>query len=181
MISDTEIYKNTYAQLVVWIKELIRLRRDDAMVYDRNINQARRIMELEFDLRRYSAMMIYDRQEDVVKEYGTVESNVVTNEELTQQRLKLKRGGGGNNGSVNYLIDMEWGTQFYVRPKGSRSWMLVKFLLAGRKKDIYLLVPMKGDENEISDDREWLPVESKAFTTYWELVEEFPPPKEIHE
>lgn len=177
MISDTEIYKNTYAQLVIWIKELLRSRRDDATIYDRNIHQARRIMELEFDLRKYRCIMVDKIEEEVVKEYGTIDSNLVTNEELME--IRRRRGGkGGGTGRINYLATMQWGTQFYVRTRGSKTWMLVKFLLAGRKGDVFLLVPMKGDENEVSDDREWLPVESKAFTDYWELMAEFPPPKE---
>ena len=134
-------------------------------------------MKLEFDLRRYQSIMVDKIEEEVVKEYGTVDSNLVTNEELRE--LRLRRGGrGGGNGRVNYLINMPWGTQFYVRQRGSKTWILVKFLLAGRKGNVFLLVPMKGDENEVTDDREWLPVESKAFTDYWELMAEFPPPRE---
>lgn len=178
MISDTDIYKNTYAQLVAWIKELINMRRDDATVYDRNIRQARRIMELEFDLRKYRSIMVDKIEEDVVKEYGSIESNVISNEELMEQRLRRGGRGGGGRNKDDFLSGMIWGTQFYVRQRDTRGWMLVKFMYAAQKKHVHILIPMKGDENEVSDDREWLPVEGKSFCKYWELVSEFPPPTE---
>lgn len=177
VVTDTEIYKNTYRELVLWIKELLAMRRDDQTVYDRNIAQAGRIMELEFDLRRYRSIMVDDKQEGVIKEYGVIDSNVISNDELMEKRLKRGGGKGGGNGR-DYLAGMEWGTQFYCRPRVHKTWMLCKFLYAGRKKNVFLLVPMKGDENEVSDDREWMPVDSKAFCEYWELIADFPPPKD---
>jgi hypothetical protein len=191
VLSDTEIYKNTYAELIVWVKELHRRLEWQRCLNINNIeiNHVRareiilteweaRIRRREFDLMKYRSIMVDRIEEDVVKEYGTADSNVISNDELMEQRVR--RGGGGRGGRMytNYLINMPWGTQFYVRTRGSKTWMLVKFLLAGRKGDVFLLVPMRGDENEVSDDREWLPVESKAFTDYWELMAEFPPPKE---
>lgn len=181
--SDTEIYKNTYHELVLWIKELLEMRRSDETVYDRNLKQAARIMELEFDLRKFSRIMGEDKEETVVKEYGTADDNVISNEEFIRYR---KSKGGGNGGTDDWLTDMEWGTIFYVRQKpvitGSRSWLLTKFLMAGTRKNVVLLVPMAGAEEVVTDDREWLPVEPKAFCKNWDLVAEMPPiPRELDE
>lgn len=183
MISEAQIMTNTYAQLVVWIKELLAMRRDDATVYDRNTRQAGRIMELEFDLAKYGAIMVEDRQETVMKEYGSAESDVISNEELVRQRLKRFGGGGDTPGgkSKDWLTPMKWGTVFYIRPKRDGNWLLAKFLLAGKKGNVVLLVPMKGDEEVVSDDREWCPVEPKAFCDYFELVADFPPPEIVNE
>lgn len=176
LLSDTYIYTLTYNQLVHWVKYLVEWRKIEDTVYDRNILQARRIMELEFALRKYSRIMVEDKQETVVKEYGIVDSNVVSNEELI--RYRRKRGGGDRNGD-DWLTDMEWGTIFYVRQKpvlsGSRGWLLQKFIKAGNRKNVVLLVPMHANEEVVTDDREWLPVEPKSFCKSFELVSEFEP------
>jgi len=177
LLSDTYIYTRTYKELVEWVKYLASWRKIEDTVYDRNITQARRIMELEFALRKYSAIMVDDKQENVVKEYGIVDSNVISNEELMEHRRK--RGGGGRGGQEDWLSDMVWGTIFYVRQKpvttGSRSWLLQKFLKAGNQKTVVLLVPMHANEEVIMDEREWLPVEPRAFCRSFELVSEFEP------
>jgi len=173
MISDTEIYKNTYHQLVCWIKELLEIRRNDERIYDRNIRQAGRIMSLEFALRKYSAMMVEDQQEQIVEKYAKAEGDVVSLEEFRKNYPRTKPKGP--NGTTDWLTPMAWGTQFYVRPKLQKTWMLAKFLHAGLRKNAVLLVPMMGSEDVVADEREWLAVEPIAFCQYWELISEFPP------
>ena len=174
LLSDTNIYKNTYHEMVCWVKELhwwvIYYRGLDVL----NKTQAKRIMELEFDLRRYSSIMVEDKQETLMKEFGVAEDNVIPFEE--RQRIAPLRGGGSGSVSKDWLSGMEWGTQFYARLKGqSSSWMLVKFLMAGVRNKTILLVPMMGTEDVVSDDRQWLPVDPVAFCKAWELYDEFPP------
>ena len=174
MITEADIYKHTYNDLVQWLKILINDRRHDQTVYDRNIWQARRIMELEFDLQRrkkYDMIMLEDQERQVVDAIG-VEDNIVSIEEYKDRGLSLIQGGRGSfNG--DWLTPLPWGTQFYVRPKVQKTWMLAKFLKAGAKKSIVYLVPMKGAEDVVIDDREWIPVEPKAFSAFFELVEKF--------
>lgn len=172
--SDTEIYKNTYHQLVCWIKELLAMRRADQTVYDRNIAQAKRIMELEFDLRRFRRIMVEDTQETVMQEYGVAENNVSSLEEYRKAHPRLMRGGG-NPPEGEWLSKMEWGTMFFVRRKNQNDWLLVKFLMAGIQAGVVLLVPMQGTEDVVSDDRAWLPVDPAAFCRYWELMSQIPP------
>lgn len=183
LLSDTNIYKNTYHELVCWVKELHRLlveaKRDEHVIIrargleELNYKQAARIMELEFDLRRYSTIMVEDKQETLMKDYAIPEAEIVSNEEF--QRRRTKRGGGSNGG--DWLSGMEWGTQFYARMKvGQREpWMLAKFLFAGIKQKTAYLVPMAGDENSVADERAWLPVDPVRFCKTWELYDAFPP------
>lgn len=172
LLSDTNIYKNTYHELVCWVKELSWWMRYYRGLDELNKAQAARIMELEFDLRKYSAMIIEDKQESVMTEYGIAESNVVP----FNKTIRPKRGGGGGSGSKDWLSGMEWGTQFYTKRKGqSEPWMLVKFLFAGMRQKTALLVPMMGAEDVVSDDRNWLPVDPVAFCKVWDLYDEFLP------
>lgn len=131
-------------------------------------------MELEFDLRKYSAIMVDDKQETLMSEYGVPENNVIP---FPETIIRPKRGGsGGGNRSKNWLIDMDWGTQFYARQRGTgQPWLLVKFMLAGIRQKTALLVPMAGTEDVVSDDRMWLAVDPAAFCKVWELYDEFPP------
>lgn len=194
--SDADIMKNTYAGLVVWVKELLwqlewqrslnvnNVELKHARSRDKILNEwHERIRHREIDLAKYGAIMVEDRQETVMKEYGSAESDVISNEELVRQRLKRFGGGGDTPGgkSKDWLTPMKWGTVFYIRPKRDGNWLLAKFLLAGKKGNVVLLVPMKGDEEVVSDDREWCPVEPKAFCDYFELVADFPPPEIVNE
>lgn len=174
LLSDTNIYKNTYHELVCWVKELSWWNRHLRGRDELNKAQAKRIMELEFDLRKYSHIMVEDKQEQVMKDFSIPEAELVTNEEF--QRRRTKKGGGGT-GTTDWLSGMEWGTQLYVRMKvGQREpWMLVKFLYAGKKQRTCFLVPMMGDEQAVGDDRQWLPVDPEKFCKTWELYDEIRP------
>lgn len=174
LLSDTNIYKNTYAELVHWVKDLSWWVRHYRGLDELNKAQAKRIMELEFDLRRYSSIMVEDQQETLMKEYGVPESNVVT---FPSETLRPKRGGtGGGSGHKDWLSEMEWGTVFYARMNNtSQPWLLVKFMLAGIRQKTALLVPMLGAEDVVTDDRNWMAVDPVAFTKVWKLHDEFPP------
>lgn len=192
-MGEAELYKLTYRQLVCLVQELQRTLKYLPCTYERHseLNHERTvnkllfnqikvlqdtIITLKFDLRKYSAMMVEDKQENVVKEYGIVDSNVVSNDEFMEYRRKR---GGGRGSQEDWLTDMEWGTIFYVRQKpvttGSRSWLLQKFIKAGNQKNVVLIIPMHANEEVITDEREWMPVEPKAFCRSFELVSEFEP------
>jgi hypothetical protein len=167
LLSNTNIYKNTYAELVIWIKELLAMRREDQTVYDRNIRQAARIMELEFDLRKYRRIMVDNQQETTVKEYGVMESDVVSLDEVRRNRVRLKGGGEPPNG--DWLSTMKWGTEFLVRPKVQKTWLLVRFMMAGIRGGMALIIPMRGDE-PVQDDKDWMWADPVEFCKYWELM-----------
>lgn len=174
--SESNLYKNTYNELVIWVQELLWRQQRYCDLETLNHSQAKRIMELEFDLQRYSTIMVEDKQETLMDKYSVPETDVVSNEEF--QKLRLKRGGGGGgNKDKDWLSSMEWGTQFYARMKvGQREpWMLVKFMLAGIRQKTALLVPMMGAEDVVADDRQWIPVDPIKFCKTWELYDEFPP------
>lgn len=192
LLSNTNIYKNTYHELICWVKELSRLievykvcdTRHTEMQYFRSVTKLyseqitrlqKRIMELEFDLQRYSIIMVEDKQEQVMDKYSVPEADIVSNEEF--QKLRVKRGGGGGGKDVDWLSGMEWGTQIYCRMRvGQREpWMLVKFLFAGIRQKTALLVPMMGAEDVVADDRQWIPVDPIKFCKTWELYDYFPP------
>jgi len=172
-MGEAELYKLTYHDLILLVQELQIRRHNDETVYDRNIWQARRIMELEFDLRRFRRIMVEDQQENVMKEYGTVASDVVSLEEARNNKAKLKLiTGGGGSGDNDWLSSMVWGTEFRVRPKkGEKSWILVTFMMGGSKDQgkTILVIPYQGDE-AVQDTKDWLWAEPKAFCEYFELV-----------
>lgn len=174
LFSETNIYKNTYYELVCWVKELQWCWIRYQGLEERNLQQAARIMELEFDLRKYKSIMVEDKQETLMSEYGVPESNVIP---FNGTVVRPKRGGGSGGGkNKDWLSEMDWGTQFYARQRGtSQPWMLVKFMLAGIRQKTALLVPMAGTEDVVSDDRMWLAVDPAAFCKVWELYDEFPP------
>jgi hypothetical protein len=188
LLSDTNIHKNTYKELVCWVKELSKMyselyRQSESDKHavirargleEKNYKQAARIMELEFDLRKYSTIMVEDKKETVMADYGVPENNVIP---FNDKVIRPKRGGGsGGDKIVDWLSPMEWGTQFYARQRGqSQQWMLVKFMLAGIRQKTALLVPMMGAEDVVSDDRNWLPVDPVKFCRNWELFDKFPP------
>src|SRR5438034_75975 len=108
--SDTNIYKNTYRELVIWIKEL--LWRADRYIDLENLNwkQAGIIMELENEV-------------NVMKEYGAAVSDVISLEEFRKNR-PLTRNGGSEPPDGDWLSGMVCGTEFLVRPKVQKTWML---------------------------------------------------------
>lgn len=169
MIRQGDIYKNTYRELVLWVEELLQQRRYDEQVYVRNILQAGRIMELEFDLARVPAIMVYDLEETVMEKYGT--ADIIPEDELIRRRKA--KGGGGPDG--DWLTKMAWGTMFFSRKKNRKDWLLVKFLKAGNRGTVVLLVPMQGAEEVVADDRDWLAVDPVEFCKTWECVELIPP------
>jgi len=175
MVSDTEIYKNTYAQLVKWVKELLRMRRDDATIYDRNIRQARRIMELEFDLRRYSVMMVEDKQETIMKDFA--EAEVVSLEEFRKNHPK-PMGGGSPPSEGDWLSPMVWGTEFRVSPKMQKTWLLMTFTMAGVRNGTVLVIPHHGDEIS-QDTKEWMWVNPLDFCKFWDKIAVILIPEEI--
>ncbi len=196
LLSDTEIYKNTYADLVLWVKELHWLlqwqkslnnnntelkhaqTRDKLLSEREEYNRRLSIenMNLKLALRRYSAMMVEDRQDTIEDEYARYNGDVINLAEYKAQPRR-KTGGGYPPTNADYLSKMEWGTQFFVRPRMNKTWLLAKFLHAGTRKGVILLVPMRGAEDTVSDDREWVPVDPVTFCEYWELFEKFPPAK----
>lgn len=173
MRTDTELYTMTYRDLILLVKELDwwywHLRDAD----DLNKAQAKRIMELEFDLMKYSRIMGEDKQEAIVNDYATPLGEIISLDE--ERKVRRKQGGGKGGSGDDWLSGMIWGTQFYVRPKAQRGWVLTKFMMAGIRNKTVLLVPMMGDENTVSDDRAWVAVDPKLFCRAWELFDLFPP------
>lgn len=169
MLTEAELYTFTYHDLILMVKELQSMRRDDQSVYDRNIRQAARIMELEFDLRKYRRIMVEDTQETVMKTYGTVKSDVVSLDEFRKHHLKPDGGGPKGPKKGDWLSDMVWGTEFLVRPNANKTWMLARFMHAGRRERMVLVIPMRGEE-PVQDDKEWLWVDPVEFCKYWELM-----------
>jgi len=176
--SDRDIYKNTYHELVCWVKELLAMRRDDKLVYDRNILQAGRIMELEFDLRRYSAMMVEDKQEMVMNGLSADEG-VVSLEEFRRNHPRRKYGGQPPE-EGDWLSTMVWGTEFRVSPKTQKTWLLMTFTMAGIRNGTVLVIPHHGDLIS-QDEKEWMWVNPIEFCRYWELAAIILVPEEIDE
>lgn len=173
LLSDSNIYKNTYKQLTIWVKELMRLLdeqrkeiRQNKFLVERatrleslNYQQAALIMELEF---RNRMMM--------EKELGVAEDDVVDLAEFRRSRLravaKTILGGGPPDGE--WLSKMKVGTEFLVRPKAQKTWMLAKFMQAGSKNGNVLVIPMKGEEVN-APESEWMWVDPEEFCKFWEL------------
>ena len=120
--------------------------------------------------------MVEDKQEAAVKEYGVAQSNVVSNEEFVAQRLK-RRGGGGNPPEGDWLSGMVWGTEFRVRPKQQKTWLLATMTMGGIRKGTVLIIPHHGDEIS-QDTKEWMWVDPVKFCEYWELIATVMVPKE---
>lgn len=166
LLSDTNIYKNTYHELVCWIRELLteNYLNNHAIIRargleEKNYEQAAKIMELEWELRVME------------KEYGSIHSNVVSNEELDLLRKKRKlKIGGGPPSEGDWLSGMAVGTEFLVSPKVSQdNWILTKFMHAGMKNGNVLIIPMQG-ESPVEDDRQWIWVRPDRFCKFWEFM-----------
>lgn len=167
LLSNTNIYKNTYAELINWVRELSWLVTYLKDADQRNKLNVRRIMELEFDLTKARRIIVEDIQEAILKEYGTIDSEVV---DLAEVRRKLPKRGGGTSGGKpgdDYLSDMPWGTEFLCGKLGSNDWLLVRFLKAGEQEGMILVVPMQG-EGPIEDERGWMWVDPVKFCKFWE-------------
>lgn len=152
--SDTNIYKNTYNELVIWIKELLWQTQRYSGLENLNYKQAGIIMELEHEV-------------NVMKEYGAVVSDVVSLDEWRKNRVRLK-GGGNIPPEGDWLSGMTCGTEFLVRPKTQKTWILAKFMHAGLRAGCVLVIPMQGDE-PVQDDKQWVWVDPEEFCKFWEL------------
>jgi len=152
--SDTEIYKNTYNELVIWIKELLWRCQRYSDLENLNYKQARIIMTLEHEV-------------NVMKEYGAVVSDVVSLDEFRKNHPRRATGGGAPPAG-DWLSGMVCGTEFLVRPKIQKTWILAKFMHAGLRANCVLVIPMQGDE-PIQDDKQWVWVDPAEFCKFWEL------------
>lgn len=100
-------------------------------------------------------------------------SNVVTDEELQKFREKHRTGtrmaiGGGNPPDGDWLSPMKIGTEFLVRPKIQKTWILAKFMQAGVKNGNVLIIPMKGEEVS-APESEWIWADPTEFCRFWEF------------
>lgn len=150
--SDTHIYKNTYNQLVIWVKELLWVVRRNIELENLNYKQAGIIMDLEHEV-------------NVMKEYGHVVSDVISLDEWRKNRPAV---GGRPPVDGDWLSGMKTGTEFLVRPKVQKTWILAKFMHAGLRANCVLVIPMQGDE-PIQDDKQWVWVDPVEFCKFWEL------------
>jgi hypothetical protein len=152
--SDTNLYKNTYAELIVWVKELLWRAQRYIDLENLNYKQAGIIMELEHEVK-------------VMKEYGAVTSDVLSLDEYRKNHPRRKTGGGMPP-EGDWLSGMVSGTEFLVRPKIQKTWILAKFMHAGARAGCVLVIPMRGDQ-PIQDDAEWVWVDPVEFCKFWEL------------
>ena len=152
--SNTDIYKNTYNQLVIWVKELLWTVQRYTALENLIYKQAGIIMELEHEV-------------NVMKQHGTLVSDVISLDEFRRNHPRLK-GGGGMPPDGDWLSGMVCGTEFLVRPKIQKTWILAKFMHAGLRQGVVLVIPMRGDE-AIQDEKEWVWVDPVEFCKFWEL------------
>lgn len=118
----------------------------------RNYKQASRIMELEQELRM------------VKKETIEAVDNVL---DFVAKKALLQTGGG-TPPDGDWLSGMKIGTEFLVRPKTQKTWMLAKFMQAGVRHGNVLLIPMKG-EDVTCPDSEWIWADPIEFCKFWEF------------
>ena len=118
----------------------------------RNYKQASRIMELQQELRM------------VKKEATEAIDNVL---DFVEHKKGLQVGGG-TPPDGDWLSRMKLGTEFLVRPKVQKTWMLQKFMQAGIKNGNVLLIPMKGEEVSVPDT-EWIWADPVEFCKFWEF------------
>ena len=76
--------------------------------------------------------------------------------------------GGGTPPDGDWLSPMKLGTEFLVRPKVQKTWMLVKFMQAGIKNGNVLLIPMQGEAVSVPDT-EWIWADPVEFCKFWEF------------
>lgn len=142
--SDTEIYKNTYGQLVRWVKELLWAVQRYSQLEDLNIKQVNHIMELEQDLRMLKL--------------------VVNNDDEEQPRPALQPDWIGPDGT-DWLSPMKWGTEFKCRWLEGPPWLVREYTHGGKLKGDVLLIPTM----TMNDTSTWLWVEPVAFCRAFEL------------
>lgn len=111
--------------------------------------------------------MDLEHEVNVMKEYGHAVSDVVSLDEFRKNMPRLK-GGGSKPPTGDWLSSMVCGTEFLVRPKVQKTWILAKFLHAGTRQGCVLVIPMRGDE-PVQDDKEWVWVDPVEFCKFWEL------------
>lgn len=118
-----------------------------------NYRQASRIMELEQELRM------------VKNEAIEATDNVL---DFIEKKKALTMAGGGTTSDVDWLSPMKVGTEFLVRPKVQKTWVLAKFMHAGCKDWNVLVIPMKGEE-VTSPESEWIWVDPVEFCKFWDF------------
>lgn len=118
----------------------------------RNYKQAGKIMELEQELR----MVKREAAESIDNVLDFVE------------RKKALQTGGGTPPDGDWLSGMKLGTEFLVRPKTQKTWILAKFMQAGVRNGNVLLIPMQG-EAVTAQDNEWIWADPVEFCKFWEL------------
>lgn len=118
----------------------------------RSYKQASTIMRLEQELRM------------VKKEATQAVDNVL---DFAKQKALLA-AGGGTPPDGDWLTPMKIGTEFLVRPKVQKTWMLQKFMQAGVRNGNVLLIPMKGEEVTVPDT-EWIWADPIEFCRFWEF------------
>jgi hypothetical protein len=133
--------------------ELEVSQRNEKLLIKKNYSQASRIMELEQELRM------------VKKEATETVDNVL---DFVERKRALTRTGGGVPTDGDWLTPMKIGTEFLVRPKVQKTWILAKFMQAGCKNGNVLVIPMKGEE-VTAPEAEWVWVDPIEFCKFWEF------------
>lgn len=86
-----------------------------------------------------------------------------------EERRKARKGlGGGGPPDVDWLSPMKLGSEFLVRPKQQKTWILAKFMQAGCKDGNVLLIPMKGEEVS-APESDWIWCDPVEFCRFWEF------------
>ena len=154
MFTDIDIRKNTYEELVLWVKELLSMKSRGLDLENLNYKQAGIIMELEHEVK-------------VMTEHAELTDDVISLSEYKKNRTRLATGGG-KPPEGDWLSGMKSGTEFLVRPKVQKTWLLAKFMHAGTRAGCVLIIPMQGDE-PIADDKQWVWTDPVEFCHFWEL------------
>lgn len=84
------------------------------------------------------------------------------------EQKALLQAGGRLPPPGDWLTGMKLGTEFLVRPKEQKTWVLQKFMQAGVRNGNVLLIPMKGEE-VTAPDSEWIWADPVEFCKFWEL------------
>lgn len=132
-------------------EDINSVKKENRQVVTANYKQASRIMELEQELRM------------VKKESVEAVDNVL---DFVKQKALLT--GGGTPPDGDWLSKMKIGTEFLVRPKTQKTWILAKFMQAGIRNGNVLLIPMKG-EDVTCPDSEWIWADPVEFCKFWEF------------
>lgn len=96
------------------------------------------------------------------------EDNVVSNEEFIKRKSRKGLGFGGGPPDEDWLSGMKLGSEFLVRPKQQKTWILAKFMQAGVKDGNVLVIPMKGEE-VTAPEADWIWCDPVEFCRFWEF------------